>query len=598
MLNPPPLFEHDWLEIIDLDAWKAAVNRPRSGPPIIGRHSRPDPLKWPDDAETTLLAYPNDPAFDVRVLGGGDFLAGLLGAIPSNWDVVPFNGMSVPDFLASIDYFVYHHHSRWVEAFGRVMIEAMASGALAVLPPHFEVVFGEAAVYGPPESVRDIIRSHHDDPALFRARIATANDVLREQFSHEAHVIRLERIIGKPRPTTASGGATTAPADTTTTQPPSLSTAETRRVLFLTSNGVGMGHLTRMLAIANRCGPAITPVFVTMPQAMRVVEEQGYLAEFLPFHGYLGCDLVQWNHYLRHEIDEMINFYQASVIVFDGNVAYGGLVGALRDNPTCMGVWCRRAMWRPGGASADNIERESAFHAVVEPGELAGAYDAGLTVSHRGRTRMVDPIRLLDASDMLDRESARAEIGVQAEGLAVLVQLGSGNNYDYNEVRKLVLERLGRETDVQIVVAEWLIAEAPTELPDGVVRLSAFPNARYFNAFDFAVSAAGYNSFHELIAAGLPTIFVPNENPMMDQQIVRAQYAERQGLGLCVRVNDVYHMRPSLERMLDAAFRKDVRDSCLSLPTANGAAEVATFLGELVHTLRADHNPRALWTTD
>ena len=37
-----------------------------------------------------------------------------------------------------------------------------------------------------------------------------------------------------------------------------------------------------------------------------------------------------------------------------------------------------------------------------------------------------------------------------------------------------------------------------------------YPNSRFFKAFDFAIMAAGYNSFHEAIQFSLPTIFYPN----------------------------------------------------------------------------------------
>ena len=47
-------------------------------------------------------------------------------------------------------------------------------------------------------------------------------------------------------------------------------------------------------------------------------------------------------------------------------------------------------------------------------------------------------------------------------------------------------------------------------MPAGVVPIRAtYPIVRYYAAFDLAVAAAGYNAFHELIAAGVPNLFVP-----------------------------------------------------------------------------------------
>ena len=55
-------------------------------------------------------------------------------------------------------------------------------------------------------------------------------------------------------------------------------------------------------------------------------------------------------------------------------------------------------------------------------------------------------------------------------------------------------------------------------MPAGVVGLDAtFPMSRYFAAFDIAVAAAGYNAFHELIAFGVPTLFVPMSRDTDDQ---------------------------------------------------------------------------------
>ena len=580
--NPPPLHDEDWLEIVDVDEWKAERHEFNGARPVIGRHSRPDPLKWPDDRDTILAAYPDDPACAVRILGGGGFLSDLVGPYPDNWEVLPFNSENPKEFLETIDFFVYFHHSRWVEAFGRVLIEAMASGALAILPPHFKPVLGDGAAYGEPEDVKDLVAHFYSDRQAYLRQTQAAREVLEERFSPTAHVARLKKLIGPPRSSSAV--------------PVEKAQGKSRHALFVTSNGVGMGHLTRMLAIARRCPPGIQPVFVTMSQAMRVVEEQGFLAEYIPFHGYLKCDLVNWNHFLRHEINELISFYQAQVLIFDGNIAYGGLVSALNDNPSCLAVWCRRAMWRPGAAAEENIRRETAFHGVIEPGEIAAAYDAGLTTEYRERTRLLDPIRLLDDEEILDREEALAELGLDPNRPAVLLQLGSGNNYDYEQVRSLILERLEEEGEWQVVVAEWLISNDPLPLPEGVLRLKRYPIGRLLKAFDFVVSAAGYNGFHEILLAGIPAIFIPNENPIMDEQLTRAQYAERNGLGLCLRTREVYRVRPYLDRMLDPGFRAEIRTNTAKLNRCNGAVEAAKFIEELMQTVRADREPRGFWT--
>ncbi len=71
-------------------------------------------------------------------------------------------------------------------------------------------------------------------------------------------------------------------------------------------------------------------------------------------------------------------------------------------------------------------------------------------------------------------------------------------------------------------------------MPEGVVGLRAtYPMSRYFAAFDGAVAAAGYNAYHELIALGVPSLFVPMPRDT-DDQPARARYAEGAGIGLGV----------------------------------------------------------------
>ena len=59
-----------------------------------------------------------------------------------------------------------------------------------------------------------------------------------------------------------------------------------------------------------------------------------------------------------------------------------------------------------------------------------------------------------------------------------------------------------------------------------------YPNALYALAFDASVQAGGYNSYQEMRMFGIPTLFIPNMDTGMDDQVARCKIAEEEGWGL------------------------------------------------------------------
>jgi UDP:flavonoid glycosyltransferase YjiC (YdhE family) len=244
-------------------------------------------------------------------------------------------------------------------------------------------------------------------------------------------------------------------------------------------------------------------------------------------------------------------------------------------------------MWQPGGGR-EAIGRERHFDAVVEPRDLAGRFDRGLTAQSRSRTRVVAPIRLLDESDLLSRRQARKALGVSSTRPAVLLQLGAGNNYDYAPLCRSAIAVLRERHDADVRVAEWPIAEEPLELPEGARSISEFPLSRYARAFDLVISAAGYNSFHEVLLAGVPAIFVPNEHPQQDDQLARARFVEHQKLGACVRVREIYRLSACIDRLLAPGERRRIARRCATLERGNGAVEFAGLIEEMAYSRKVD----------
>src|SRR5690606_28071690 len=96
--------------------------------------------------------------------------------------------------------------------------------------------------------------------------------------------------------------------------------------------------------------------------------------------------------------------------------------------PDTLFVWSRRGMWRE--TTTDKfLARGSIFDLVIEPGEIAAEMDRGPTARRSDATR-VGPVVLMGPDDLLSREEARTELGMDRDAPALLLSLGAGNIND------------------------------------------------------------------------------------------------------------------------------------------------------------------------
>jgi len=358
------------------------------------------------------------------------------------------------------------------------------------------------------------------------------------------------------------------------------------RVLFCTSNGTGLGHLTRSMAIARRLDPGIESAFFTLSAAAPVVREQGFLVEYMGSYSAPGVGThLEWSRRLARRITDILETVRPAVLVFDGAHPYPAAIQAIRRHAAARGaddplitVWSRRPLWQPGRGRRI-LPIAPAFDLVLEPGELAADEDAGPTVTRRGEAVRVAPIVFCDPDELPSREQAERDLGLEPGRVNALVALGQGREVDAAVGRTLV--RLVREPGVEVAALESSIA-GRLDLPAGVVALrDTYPVSRHYRAFDFAVSAAGYNAFHELVALAVPTAFVPMPREL-DDQAARARWAEHAGVALACDGPGSDDLEGVVERMLDPAARERIRARARALDPTNGAIEAAALISRLV----------------
>ena len=533
-----PLEIEDWTVSLAARPWKERViNWDR---PVVGRVESELPLDFgkTDKADSKPVAQPGFAGCYVRILQSSpvtdDPPAGLL-------DRLAVEEQAIGKFLDSLD-FLYVDQDDLKLAPVCAIAEAMQRGALVLVKPELARELGAGALGCGPGQAEEVVKAMSRQRAELSQLSREASRNASARFAESHHAERIFRLTAQP--------AT-----------PAVARKEKRqRIAFITSNGVGLGHLTRLLCIARRLPPTVDPIFVTMSQAFGIVRDFGFPVEYVPFISQSEMNGVQdWNDWFKHHVDQIFDAYGITGAVFDGGAPYGGLLRAIAARPDFFSVWVRRGMWRSGKSNDNLLKRQKYFDLVIEPRDVADVRDKGPTASQYGRSAHVDPIRLLDPEELLDRRSAAKALGIDPKRPAVLLQLGSGTTSEIVSQTNDIIKACARFPKLQVVIAEWAIGAVSFDVWPQVKVLRGFPLSRYYNAFDFTISAAGYNSFNEIISFGLPAIFLANENPIMDDQAGRAAFAVDQGAAFMTSPDEIKDLHLLIEALMDERARSVIK---------------------------------------
>ncbi|MGD8148723.1 glycosyltransferase [Ornithinimicrobium sp. Y1694] len=220
------LTEWDNPGLIDVAQWRRKHAVPERGERavVVGRFSRDHPLKHPVSADELLAAYDLGEGYAVRMMGTRATWKRLLAEAgrpeetptPANWELLRAGSVEPQDFLAGLDFFLYQDHPERHEAFGRVLLEAAASGLVVIAHPKHRPVFGDLLDYAEPAGSRAVIESYLTDPARYAARVAQVQHLVAERFSHASFVDRLRTLDGMAQAwagARAEGGADSAGQD-------------------------------------------------------------------------------------------------------------------------------------------------------------------------------------------------------------------------------------------------------------------------------------------------------------------------------------------------------------------------------------------------
>jgi hypothetical protein len=381
-------------------------------------------------------------------------------------------------------------------------------------------------------------------------------------------------------------------------------------VLLMTTNGWGMGHLSRQLAIAIGLGDRAEPILVSLSGAVHLATAQGIRAEYLPSPSRGWLPTTAWNAYLAERLVALARETNATALVFDGVHPYRGVVEARRKLPEVAFVWSRRGMWTKG-LGRDALRTGRDFDLIVEPGDLGSAADRGATLGRRDAIR-VPPVSLLDVIPPLDRAEARAALGLDAAAPTALVSLSAGTG-DPAVLLRGVLRAIRADPAWHVAVITNPLKPNP-DLPTADPRVhplaDVYPLVRYLAAFDAAIASAGYNAAHELPLAGVPSLLVANTRSAWDDQVSRASGISERGLALWARDDRPGEVEARAAEVVTDVARDRIGNALgnLGLDERGGAVAVADLVNDaargfapgsmVIRPPRQRFIDRVRWTAD
>ncbi|WP_394836932.1 hypothetical protein LVJ94_08495 [Pendulispora rubella] len=350
----------------------------------------------------------------------------------------------------------------------------------------------------------------------------------------------------------------------------------TLRILLVANDGASAGHVMRVLAVARGLSRqaeqrGFTPALLlaTTSEAHQLGSEQVAVVRLpAPVAGRrAGLTDVERRRITGAALESVADAFGPDLLVVDTfpSGPHGELAGLLSTGR--MPSRAKRAIVRR------SLPLEVADHPTVARG--LDRYDLAIvaddpyrdeTLRLPLRTVHVPPITLTEPADAESRDLARARFEVPRGMRAVLVAAGGGADQEAEQYAARIVKLVKKAgTDVFPISVTGPLASGP-----GGVRVA--PMAPWLAAFDGAFSAAGYNTSHELVKAGIPSALFAMPRPF-DDQAARVQRFARASLAFPLERFDEESLREAMA-WIDGAPR-------VGLPSG-GADEAARALLELV----------------
>jgi UDP-N-acetylglucosamine--N-acetylmuramyl-(pentapeptide) pyrophosphoryl-undecaprenol N-acetylglucosamine transferase len=354
---------------------------------------------------------------------------------------------------------------------------------------------------------------------------------------------------------------------------------------FYGINGTGLGHVSRLLNIAREAREILHVLglgadfrFLTTTEAPQVAWD--FPVWKLPSKTVVSAmdtDSAEYAASSQFLISNVMGMMRPELLVMDTmpQGSFGEFV--------MLRTFCRHAAF---------INRHKGEAQATDPVHLAHLplYDLILTPdSVRQCDRYVIPdavarrniftgvIHGFRAEEAMTRDAVRAHFGVAPRQTVIYISAGGGGDRHAEAECTALVDTLSADPNYFLLVGYGPLYRGVKRYARNVIPLTDCDARVFFPGVDVALSAAGYNTYEELLAAGVPTAFYAQVKGM-DRQDERVALGVHRGWHHHLGDFDPLTIRETAEGLTTAAARLQIADALGDREQSAGALRAALEL--------------------
>ncbi|MCD9189190.1 MAG: hypothetical protein LUM44_22430 [Pyrinomonadaceae bacterium] len=360
------------------------------------------------------------------------------------------------------------------------------------------------------------------------------------------------------------------------------------RVVCYAVNGSGIGHLKRLTAIArhlrriaNEKSAPLEIFFLTSSEASHLLFAENFAAFKVPSREALaksGIETKVFAEIARQWTAQTLKILQPDLLLVDTFPA--GYYDELLENLS----FCRASAVIHRSLKFDNLDRTTfyknlaRYESIIVP-ESEASFDAKIPSEIASKTEYFGAVLCREKGELLDRKTVRRRLNVKENEFLIYLSMGGGGDLQAETDISRFYKLVSRISNVRIVIGAGALYGGSRIYAPNVVWLSDENAFEMMPGFDAAISAAGYNSFHELLFTGVPTVFFP-QRKWADDQLRRARRAAQKGAAFLFEepslTNEIKDLIETLCTNADARLK--LSQKAREFVSRNHASEIAQYL--------------------